>query len=180
MSPAFLITPSSHPPINTFITFPQPTYKQVFCPSPESQRPAQLLTTPFLSANSTHPNISVPHRPEAYYFPPTRAVSIPYTERTPPEPANMAETTGIKLDPKYDDYDFPVKAPVEQNGHPGYLNEMQQAQVEQLRLMLEAEGYTKRLDTLTLVCFLRRRRLLERADGGPEPRQRMAADLIPV
>lgn len=92
----------------------------------------------------------------------------------------MAETTGIKLDPKYDDYDFPVKAPVEQNGHPGYLNEMQQAQVEQLRLMLEAEGYTKRLDTLTLVCFLRRRRLLERADGGPEPRQRMAADWIPV
>jgi len=73
----------------------------------------------------------------------------------------MAETTGIKLDPKYDDYDFPVRAPVEQNGHPGYLNEMQQAQVEQLRLMLEAEGYTKRLDTLTLVCFLRRRRLLE-------------------
>ncbi|KAK0749922.1 Sec14 cytosolic factor [Schizothecium vesticola] len=70
----------------------------------------------------------------------------------------MAEITGIKLDPKYDDYDFPVRAPVEQNGHPGYLNEMQQAQVDQLRLMLEAEGYTKRLDTLTLLRFLRARK----------------------
>lgn len=89
----------------------------------------------------------------------------------------MAETTGIKLEPKYDDYDFPVKAPVEQNGHPGYLTETQQAQVEQLRLMLEAEGYTKRLDTLTLVCFFA-------TDGGAfaeAPRQRrMAADWIPV
>ena len=58
---------------------------------------------------------------------------------------------GIELDPKYDDYDFPVVAPVFQNGHPGHLTTAQQAQVHQLRLMLEAQGYTKRLDTLTLV-----------------------------
>ena len=58
---------------------------------------------------------------------------------------------GMELDPKYDDYDFPVVAPVFQNGHPGHLTAAQQAQVHQLRLMLEAQGYTKRLDTLTLV-----------------------------
>jgi hypothetical protein len=59
--------------------------------------------------------------------------------------------TPLELDPKYDDYDFPTAAPEPQDGHPGYLTPQQQAQVAQLRLMLEAEGYTKRLDTLTLV-----------------------------
>jgi hypothetical protein len=58
----------------------------------------------------------------------------------------------LELDPKYDDYDYPTTAPVPQNGHPGYLTPQQQAQVHQLRLLLEAEGYTERLDTLTLVC----------------------------
>lgn len=65
----------------------------------------------------------------------------------------MAELkpTPLELDPKYDDYDYPTSAPVPANGHPGYLTAQQQAQVHQLRLLLEAEGYTKRLDTLTLV-----------------------------
>lgn len=57
----------------------------------------------------------------------------------------------LQLDPKYDDYDFPTTAPVAQNGHPGYLTDQQQSQVHQLRLLLEKEGFTKRLDTLTLV-----------------------------
>ncbi|KAK5661742.1 hypothetical protein OQA88_9843 [Cercophora sp. LCS_1] len=70
----------------------------------------------------------------------------------------MASTEGIELDPKYDNYDFPVIAPVKANGHPGHLTAAQQAQVHQLRLMLEAEGYTKRLDTLTLLRFLRARK----------------------
>ncbi|KAK1753093.1 CRAL-TRIO domain-containing protein [Echria macrotheca] len=70
----------------------------------------------------------------------------------------MAAKDGIELDPKYDDYDFPYKAPVEQSGHAGYLTAAQQAQVHQLRLMLEAEGFTKRLDTLTLLRFLRARK----------------------
>jgi len=38
------------------------------------------------------------------------------------------------------------------------LTAAQQAQVHQLRLMLEQEGYTKRLDTLTLLRFLRARK----------------------
>jgi len=63
----------------------------------------------------------------------------------------MATDAGFEVDPKYDDYDFPTKAPVEQNGHSGFLTPAQQAQVHQFRLMLEAEGFTKRLDTLTLV-----------------------------
>src|SRR5689334_12478192 len=62
----------------------------------------------------------------------------------------------LELDPKYDDYDFPTTAPVAQNGHPGFLTPEQQAQVHQLRLLLESEGYTKRLDTLTLVRRKRR------------------------
>lgn len=60
----------------------------------------------------------------------------------------------MELDPKYDDYDYPTTAPVAQEGHPGHLTAQQQAQVTQLRMMLESEGYTKRLDTLTLVCIM--------------------------
>ncbi|KAK4445021.1 CRAL-TRIO domain-containing protein [Podospora aff. communis PSN243] len=70
----------------------------------------------------------------------------------------MANAAAFEVDPKYDDYDYPLKAPVEQNGHAGYLTDVQQAQVHQLRSMLEAEGYTKRLDTLTLLRFLRARK----------------------
>jgi len=61
-------------------------------------------------------------------------------------------TPGFELDPKYDSYDFPTTAPVKQNGHPGHLTAAQQAQVHQFRMILEAEGFTQRLDTLTLVC----------------------------
>jgi hypothetical protein len=64
----------------------------------------------------------------------------------------------METDPKYDDYDFPLTAPVAISGHPGHLTPEQTAQVSQLRLMLEAEGFTKRLDTLTLLRFLRARK----------------------
>ena len=69
----------------------------------------------------------------------------------------MAATPGtheLKLDPKYDDYDFPTVAPVAQNGHAGHTTDEQDAMVFQLRTMLEQAGYTKNLDTLTLVCPL--------------------------
>lgn len=64
----------------------------------------------------------------------------------------------LELDPKYDDYDYPTEAPTPQNGHPGYTTPEQDAQVFQLRSMLEAAGYTKNLDTLTLLRFLRARK----------------------
>ncbi|CAI4220029.1 unnamed protein product [Parascedosporium putredinis] len=64
----------------------------------------------------------------------------------------------MELDPKYDDYDFPTVAPVAAPGHPGHLKPEEQAQVHQLRMLLEAAGYTKRLDTLTLLRFLRARK----------------------
>ncbi|KAJ2892474.1 putative sec14 cytosolic factor protein [Zalerion maritima] len=70
---------------------------------------------------------------------------------TPPE-------RPLELDPKYDDYDFPTKAAFPFSGHPGYLTEDQQAQVSLLRMMLEAKGYTERLDTITLLRFLRARK----------------------
>jgi len=63
----------------------------------------------------------------------------------------VAERHDPKLDATYDSYDFPIIAPAPQNGHPGYTNEMQEAQVNQLRMMLEQDGYKDRLDTLTLV-----------------------------
>ncbi len=68
----------------------------------------------------------------------------------------MADTPngGMELDPKYDNYDYPIVSPVALPGHPGHLTPQQQAQVHQLRMLLEAQGYTKRLDTLTLVYAL--------------------------
>ena len=57
----------------------------------------------------------------------------------------------LKLDPKYDHYDYPTTAPESQPGHPGHTTPEQDAQVYQLRTQLEREGYTERLDTLTLV-----------------------------
>jgi hypothetical protein len=53
---------------------------------------------------------------------------------------------------KYDDYDYPTTAPVAQNGHPGHTTPEQDAQVFQLRSVLEQAGHTKNLDTLTMVC----------------------------
>ncbi|KAF9731696.1 hypothetical protein PMIN06_012650 [Paraphaeosphaeria minitans] len=64
----------------------------------------------------------------------------------------------LTLDPKYDDYDYPTTAPTPQNGHPGHTTPEQDAQVHQLRAMLEQAGYTKNLDTLTLLRFLRARK----------------------
>jgi hypothetical protein len=68
--------------------------------------------------------------------------------------AAVAERHEPKLDPTFDSYDYPVIAPAPQNGHPGYTTEIQEAQVTQLRMMLEQEGYKDNLDTLTLVCAL--------------------------
>jgi hypothetical protein len=64
----------------------------------------------------------------------------------------------MDLDPKYDDYDYPTTAPEWQSGHPGHTTKEQDAQVYQLRVMLEQEGYTERLDTLSLLRFLRARK----------------------
>jgi hypothetical protein len=60
----------------------------------------------------------------------------------------------LPLDPKYDDYDFPTISPTVQSGHPGHTTPEQDAQIFQLRSILEQAGYTKNLDTLTLVHYL--------------------------
>lgn len=62
-----------------------------------------------------------------------------------------AERHDPHLDPTYDHFDYPVIAPAPQFGHPGYTTEIQEAQVTQLRMMLEQEGIKDNLDTLTLV-----------------------------
>jgi hypothetical protein len=73
---------------------------------------------------------------------------------TPQPPSNPH----MDLDPKYDDYDYPTTAPETQSGHPGHTTREQDAQVHQLRAMLEQEGFTERLDTLSLLRFLRARK----------------------
>ena len=64
----------------------------------------------------------------------------------------------MELDPKYDHYDFPTTAPNKQSGHPGHTTKEQDANVHQLRTMLEQAGYKDRLDTLTMLRFLRARK----------------------
>ena len=68
------------------------------------------------------------------------------------------EAPHFDLDPKYDDYDFPTTAPEKQSGHPGHTTKEQDAAVHQLRQTLEQEGYKERLDTLTMLRFLRARK----------------------
>lgn len=68
----------------------------------------------------------------------------------------------MDVNSKYDDYDFPHTALEPQDGHAGNLKEQQIAQVHQLRMMLEADGFTERLDTLTLVRLSPRRDPIER------------------
>ncbi|OQD72347.1 hypothetical protein PENPOL_c001G08095 [Penicillium polonicum] len=71
----------------------------------------------------------------------------------------MAATESqLPTDPKYDQYDFPTTAPEAQPGHPGHTSPEQDAKVHQLRAELEKLGYTERLDTLTLLRFLRARK----------------------
>lgn len=64
----------------------------------------------------------------------------------------------LPIDPKYDHFDFPTSAPTPQAGHPGYTTPEQDAQVFQLRKQLEEAGCKERLDTLTLLRFLRARK----------------------
>ncbi|KAF1808923.1 Sec14 cytosolic factor [Eremomyces bilateralis CBS 781.70] len=64
----------------------------------------------------------------------------------------------VTLDPTYDHYDFPVHSATERPGHPGHTTPEQDAQVFQLRSLLEQEGYKDRLDTLTMLRFLRARK----------------------
>jgi hypothetical protein len=56
-----------------------------------------------------------------------------------------------KFDPKYDNYDFPSVSATNLPGHPGHTTPTEDAQVFQLRAMLEGAGHTERIDTITLV-----------------------------
>lgn len=57
----------------------------------------------------------------------------------------------MELDPHYDDYDYPTADSEACEGHIGNLTSAQQAKLQDLRSALVQEGYTSRLDTLTLV-----------------------------
>ncbi|PGH21561.1 hypothetical protein AJ80_03121 [Polytolypa hystricis UAMH7299] len=75
-----------------------------------------------------------------------------------PAAAAQPSSNTLALDPRYDDYDFPTTAPDAHSGHPGHTTPEQDAQVYQLRVMLEQLEYKDRLDTLTLLRFLRARK----------------------
>ncbi|KAF3490974.1 SEC14 cytosolic factor [Arthroderma uncinatum] len=72
--------------------------------------------------------------------------------------ATAPQPKDLPVDPKYDHYSFPTSAPTPQAGHPGYTTTEQDAQVFQLRSLLEEAGCKERLDTLTLLRFLRARK----------------------
>lgn len=62
------------------------------------------------------------------------------------------------VDSRYDEYDFPTTAPETQPGHPGHTTKEQDAHVHKLRQILEQKGFNERLDTLTILRFLRARK----------------------
>ncbi|KAL8713945.1 MAG: hypothetical protein Q9220_002091 [cf. Caloplaca sp. 1 TL-2023] len=64
----------------------------------------------------------------------------------------------LNSDSKYDDYEYPTTSPTVQSGHPGHTTPEQDAQVFQLRTQLEQAGYSERLDTLSMLRFLRARK----------------------
>ncbi|KAK4552759.1 cytosolic factor, phosphatidylinositol/phosphatidylcholine transfer protein [Recurvomyces mirabilis] len=70
----------------------------------------------------------------------------------------MATNPHMELDTKYDHYDYPTTAPETKPGHPGHTTKEQDAAVHQLRTMLEQDGVRERLDTLTMLRFLRARK----------------------
>ena len=51
-----------------------------------------------------------------------------------------------------------AKPPLGQTGFPGYLTDAEKSALEQLRLLVEAQGYTERIDDATLLRFLRARK----------------------
>ena len=57
----------------------------------------------------------------------------------------------MAVDSKYDTFDFPTTNPESGVGHPGHTTPEHDEKVAQLRKELEEEGYTARLDTLTMV-----------------------------
>lgn len=65
-----------------------------------------------------------------------------------------------ELDPKYDHYDYPTTSQEPKPGHPGHTTKEQDAAVHQLRMMLEQAGYHDRLDTLSMLRFLRARKFV--------------------
>ncbi|KAG8529224.1 uncharacterized protein KY384_005859 [Bacidia gigantensis] len=67
-------------------------------------------------------------------------------------------THEIEKHPQYDDYDYPTTAPTVQSGHPGHTTKEQDAAIFSLRTQLEQAGYKERLDTLTMLRFLRARK----------------------
>ncbi|RKF62850.1 Sec14 cytosolic factor [Erysiphe neolycopersici] len=69
-----------------------------------------------------------------------------------------SEEDSTKFDPNYDYYDYPTTSINTQSGHPGHTTPEQDAKVHQLRRRLVQSGYTERVDTLTLLRFLRARK----------------------
>lgn len=88
------------------------------------------------------------------------------------------------------EYHYPTVAVVDDadkdKGYPGHVTPEQEAQLFQLRSMLEAEGYTKRLDTLTMLRFLRARKFDVNAakqmfvDCEAWRKKTMLDDLVPI
>jgi len=85
--------------------------------------------------------------------------SDPLSDVRPATPEEAREQIRVLLHPKYDNYDFPFEDPGNEPDprHFGWLTKNEIGQLEKLRASLEAKNYIRRLDTLTLLRFLRAR-----------------------
>lgn len=73
---------------------------------------------------------------------------------TSSEPVTEAKShnhSTMELDSQHDQYGYPTADPEACEGHIGHLTSAQQTKLQDLRSALVDEGYTTRLDTLTLV-----------------------------
>ncbi|PWW78417.1 hypothetical protein C7212DRAFT_293415 [Tuber magnatum] len=72
--------------------------------------------------------------------------------------AALSSSTSADSASGYDHYTFPTTNSESGEGHPGHTTPEQDAKVLELRGDLEKEGYTERLDTLSMLRFLRARK----------------------
>ena len=112
--------------------------------------------TPRFPLQSPTTTASSPFNLTSHRLPPSPL--LPSQHRPCPPSAVMASNPQMELDPKYDHYDFPTTSPESKSGHPGHTTKEQDAAVHQLRMMLEQAGYHERLDTLSMLRFLRARK----------------------
>lgn len=125
-----------------------------------------LLLHSINSPNNLPPTVSSHFLPDFrhLYFPAAfhntmaDVAELPVPSPVPSRAPSVAPPRPVPLDPRYDHYDFPYTSAEPRSGHAGHTTPEQDEKVTQLREQLEKLGYTERLDTLSMLRFLRARK----------------------